>query len=267
MNKTFKTLLAVNTFEKILTLFSFHFQKYKLTRNNLRFLTYNLSIGFIKAHNHELKTFPLVFHNILLRKEANVLYCVFGISTNANAHSRNMFKNSAEITYKAVLVNRTKFVPLQRAYPGDYSGYHWKVDSVKAKQLGLKSYEQNHVNVVNNNTGFVKRILTSSKGTKYGNFEKLSLTKFDGTFIPLYNKDTGTPIVDNYRNMVPDPNKAGQHVATFDTPRYIAKDVKRKLVKDEAVQKYLDEHEDKIRTLESKDIPKMSKKIGGYDDE
>jgi len=147
----------------------------------------------------------------------------------------------------APILNSWHQVP--RRYVNRFSGYEVCLNPTEKKEdYNLTLHEEKHINVVENSTTLAGGILTSSKkNSSTGEaFIKISPKKFDGSFTPKKDKNTGEHCKDNEGNTLPDETKGGQYFGPFSQLRRIDESAKRIYKKRSDIQAYLDEHENQI---------------------
>lgn len=149
-----------------------------------------------------------------------------------------------------------------------------KADPHPGNDLNLTQHEVTHLNIENTITKKVIGLLTSSKGNKAdpkAYFEKVDVTKYEGSFTGVKDPITKQPILDSTGKMIPDPNAGGQYVAIFPRPRKYGKDAQARTRIVTEHQNYIDKVEKKIANIEAnaeKHTPRGPiKKIGGKDEE
>lgn len=164
----------------------------------------------------------------------------------------------------------------RRYYPNKYRVVRVKPLTEDEKQrYNLAMHDTTHFNLQDTQTGKLEAIFTSAKkankGTPFGNLDnvKLDAVKYDGSCKYLVDKQK-KPILDANGNPIPDPNKGGQYLRVYDSPRIVEADAKHNYVSDNKNQSYVDKHEDKIKEEIDKKralLTSLPKKIGGADDE
>jgi hypothetical protein len=186
---------------------------------------------------------------------------------------RTMFSRIAKT--RSVLSENLTLTFNQR-WAGQYRLFRWKKDISldEQRRLGLTPHECTHDNIQDTTTGKIEGLLTSAQN-KDGNspaiYDKISSVKCNGSFTPLKDSKTKQSILDKEGNPIPDPNKGGQYMATYPTPRkvYPDTDYLRKINK--TGQQYVDKYETDIQANINKNRkfyrPKASKNIGGIDEE
>jgi len=179
--------------------------------------------------------------------------------------------NGVYCQYLKQQVPSLKPLPPIRGYPGEFRARKWvtNLDSNQERRLGLTQHETTHSLIEEVKTGRITMLASSSKGLKAPNgpFQKISYDKMDGTCIPKVHEVTNQPLMDDFGYFIPDPNKGGQRIAIFVTPRKINKDVDHLCPGQPEYQEYLDKHESTLKGLSPKHKDKLTKNLGGQDDE
>lgn len=188
-------------------------------------------------------------------------------------HKRTMFSRMAKT--RSVLSENLTLTFNQR-WAGQYRLLRWKKDISPDEQrrLGLTPHECTHDNIQDTATGKIEGLLTSSQN-KDGNspaiYDKISSVKCNGSFTPLKDSKTKQSILDKEGNPIPDPNKGGQYMATYPTPRKVYSDTDYLREIKKTGQQYVDKYETYIQANINKNRkiyrPNASKKIGGIDEE
>jgi len=171
-----------------------------------------------------------------------------------------------------IKANKSTDLLLRYYSSGEFRAFRWKnLSDDEKRRLGISKHEATHCNIEDRKTKTVRAILTSAKGNNAPpgtTFDKLSSVKYDGTYVALKNKETKQTVLDNNGNVVPDPQKGGQYMATLQTSRKVMKDARHKQEDDPKANEFVQNHSSKIRNLLDKNNTKnIPKNIGGQDNE
>jgi hypothetical protein len=148
-----------------------------------------------------------------------------------------------------------------RNYADEYKAIWYRENAVQPNGKPITQHEATHANILDVKNKTVVGIFTSAKKNKDPTgetFQKLSSTKYDGSFVPLKDAN-GKLITDINGCSVPNPNKGGQFVAPLSKVRHIIDS--SIYTKDENYSKYCDTHEDKLKTIfaNSTEKPKITR--------
>lgn len=148
---------------------------------------------------------------------------------------------------------------------------------------GISHHLGSHVFGIDEETGNIKIIFTSSKGENLPvelHIEKVSAEKFNGKIIPLMDPKTKQPLLDINGNPIPDPKKGGQFGAVSPTQRKLSTESEGYLLSQTelevlypGIMDYFKKNQNKILEIiqngekKSNSTQKLTQMLGGKDDE